>query len=103
SGVSASFAMPAGLGWLGANPGNTEAMTGTIYRVTVYDDMIPAAAIQRHADAYNDVTPNIISFAANPSILLSPASSTLTWNVQNANALFIDGMDVTGTSNLVVS
>ena len=55
SGVSASFAMPAGAGRLGANPTGTEAMAGTIHRVTVYDIVIPDAAIQRHADAYNDV------------------------------------------------
>jgi hypothetical protein len=103
SGVSASFAMPTGTGWLGANPSNTENMTGTIYRVTVYDDMIPASAIERHADAYNDVVPNIIAFTANPSAYLAPGSSTLTWNVQKASAIFIDGTDVTTASNLVVA
>src|SRR5687768_15463526 len=55
SGVTTAFAMPTGAGWLGANPGNGENMTGTIYRVTVYDEIISDDAIQRHADAYNDV------------------------------------------------
>src|SRR6185503_13076259 len=32
SGVSTSFAMPTGAGWLGANPSTTEAMAGTVYR-----------------------------------------------------------------------
>ena len=48
SSVSASFSMPRGLGYLGANPGNGENMTGTIYRVTVYDEILPDAVIQRH-------------------------------------------------------
>jgi hypothetical protein len=105
SGVSTSFAMPTGSGWLGANPSGTETMTGTIYRLTVYDDIIPEDAIQRHSDAYNDVVrlPIIVSFTANPSAIFTPNSSTLTWNVQRATALFIDGTDVTGASNLVVS
>jgi hypothetical protein len=103
SGVSATFAMPTGVGWLGANPNNTETMTGTIYRVTVYDEIIPGSAIQRHADAFNDVVPNIISFSANPAAFLAPGSSTLTWNVQNAASVFINGADVTSASNLVVS
>lgn len=103
SGVSASFAMPTGAGWLGANPNNTETMTGTIYRVTVYDDIIPPAAIQRHADAFNDVVPNITSFTANPAAFLAPGSSTLSWNVENALAVFLDGVAVPAVSNTVVS
>ena len=66
SGVSASFAMPTGAGWLGANPSSTETMAGTIYRVTVYDDIVADVAIQRHADAYTDRPPSIVSFTANP-------------------------------------
>jgi len=103
SGVSASFAMPAGAGWLGANPSGTEAMTGVIYRVTVYDEMIPASAIQRHSDAFNDVVPNITSFTANPPAYLAPGSSTLSWNVENALAVFLDGVNVPPASNTVVS
>jgi len=103
SGVTAGFAMPTGTGWLGANPGSTETMTGTIYRVTVYDDIIPADAIQRHADAFNDVVPNITSFAANPPAFLAPGSSTLSWNVQNALAVFLDGVNVPPASNTVVT
>jgi hypothetical protein len=105
SGVSASFAMPAGVGWLGANPSSTETMTGTIYRVTVYDDIVSDDAIQRHADAYNDIVrlPIIASFTASPSAVFTPNSSSLTWNVQRATVLFINGVDVTTAPNLVVS
>ncbi|HTL30516.1 MAG TPA: lamin tail domain-containing protein, partial [Tepidisphaeraceae bacterium] len=80
-------------------------MTGIIYRVTVYDGIIPPEAIERHSDAYNDVArlPIILSFAANPEAIFSPNSSTLAWNVQGATALFINGVDVTSASNLVVS
>jgi CotH kinase protein/Fn3 associated/Lamin Tail Domain/Concanavalin A-like lectin/glucanases superfamily/Immunoglobulin I-set domain/Chitobiase/beta-hexosaminidase C-terminal domain/Bacterial TSP3 repeat len=105
SGVSANFAMPAGQGWLGANPSNTENMAGTIHRVTVYDEIIPDAAIQRHSDAYNGIArpPIIVSFAANTNVIFSPGSATLTWKVQNAMALFIGGADVTALPNLTVS
>jgi hypothetical protein len=105
SGVNAGFAMPRGAGFLGANPSNTENMTGTIYRVTVYDDIIPDDAIQRHSDAFNDIVrpPVLVSFSANPPIIFTPQSSTLSWNVQNATALFLNGSDVTGTSGTTVN
>jgi hypothetical protein len=105
SGVSTSFAMPTGSGYLGANPGNTENMVGTIYRVTVYDDLLPGAVIQRHSDAYNDVIrpPVIVAFVAEPDAIVRPGSATLTWQVEKADALSIDGMDVTGEASLVVS
>jgi len=105
SGVSTAFAMPTGAGWLGANPGLSETMAGTIYRVTVYDDIIPDAAIQRHADAYNDVVrpPVVLSFSANPPAIFAPDSTTLSWNVQNFTGLFLDGADVTALTSLVVS
>jgi hypothetical protein len=105
SGVSASFAMPAGAGWLGANPSLTETMAGTVYRVTVYDDVIPDAAIQRHADAYNDVVrpPVVLSFSANPPAIFAPDSTTLSWNVENFAGLLLDGADVTALSSVVVS
>ncbi|HAM71628.1 MAG TPA: hypothetical protein DCM86_08305, partial [Verrucomicrobiales bacterium] len=51
-GVGSGFAMPAGKGWLGANPDGSEAMTGTIHRVTVYDDPPTPEAILRHATAF---------------------------------------------------
>ena len=103
SGASAAFAMPAGAGWLGANASTTETMTGTIHRLTVYDDVIPDAAIQRHADAYNDRAPAIVSFSANPPAIFAPASSTLSWSVQNFTGLLLDGTDVAAQSSLVVS
>jgi CotH kinase protein/Lamin Tail Domain/Fn3 associated/Concanavalin A-like lectin/glucanases superfamily len=103
SGVSASFAMPTGAGWLGANANTTETMTGTIHRVTVYDDIISDAAIQRHADAFNDRPPAIVSFSANPAAIFTPASSTLSWSVQNFIGLRLDGADVSAQTSLVVS
>lgn len=105
SGVSAAFAMPTGQGWLGGNPGGGELMQGTIFRVTVYDDVIADDVIQRHADAYNDVVraPIISSFTATPSTIFSPASSTLNWSVQNALGLSINGTDVTALPGLSVT
>lgn len=105
SGVSTSFAMPTGAGYLGANPSGTETMTGTIYRLTVYDDILSADVIQQHSDAYHDIVrpPVIVSFSANPAAIFSPGSSTLSWNVHRATGLSLDGMDVTTRSNLIVS
>ncbi len=104
SGVSAAFAMPTGQGWLGANSGGTETMQGTLFRVTVYDDVLADDVIQRHADAYNEVVraPIIPSFTATPSTIFSPASSTLNWSVQNALGVSINGTDVTTLPNLSV-
>jgi hypothetical protein len=105
SGVSTAFAMPTGQGYLGANPGNGENMTGTIYRISVYDNILPDDVIQRHSDAWNDVVrlPIIASFTANPPAIFTPASSTLSWNVQRATRWFINGADVTALPNLTVS
>jgi hypothetical protein len=104
-GVSASFAMPNGLGWLGGNPSGTETMVGTVYRVTVYSGVMADDAVQRHADAYNDIVraPIIASFAATPGTIFSPASSTLAWNVQNATGISINGTDVTALPDLSVA
>ena len=52
AGVSDSFALPAGEGLLGSNPDNAEAMLGSIYRVTVYDDLLTAEKILSHANAW---------------------------------------------------
>ena len=53
TGVDAAFGMPTGWGWLGA-AGETadEAMTGTIYRVTVYDSILSDGEIKRHSSAF---------------------------------------------------
>lgn len=105
SGVSTAFAMPTGQGWLGGNSSGSETMQGTIFRVTVYDDVLADDVIQRHADAYNDVVraPIISSFTATPSTIFSPASSTLNWSVQNALGISINGTDVTALPSLNVT
>lgn len=105
TGVSVLFAMPTGQGWLGGNPSGTETMVGVIHRVTVYDDAIPEEVLQRHADVFNDIfrPPILVSFTANPSTFFSPGASTLAWDVRNASALFLNGLDVTSLSNLTVS
>jgi hypothetical protein len=105
SGVDAGFAMPTGQGWLGNNAAKTEGMVGTIYRVTVYDDVVAPAVLQRHSDAYNDIArpPILVSFTAAPSTIFTPNASTLSWSVTNAVRVFINGTDVTALSNLSVS
>jgi len=105
SGVTARFAMPTGRGYLGANPSNGEAMIGTIYRVTVYNEIIDDAIILKHADAYNDVVhpPVVGFFHATPEAVFSPEFSTLTWSVENAIIVTLNGVDVTDTTTLIVS
>ena len=105
SGVDPNFVMPKGQGWLGANQGNTENMTGSIHRVTVYDRVLPDDLIQRHADAYQDVVrlPLIVSFSATPGAIFVPASATLGWEVKGATALFLDGAGVTSAVGVTVS
>ncbi len=104
TGVDSRFAMPQGQGWLGANTSNTENMTGTIYRLVAYNGLVSEEVIKAHSDAFNGIVPPpiIVSFAANPATLFMPGSSLLTWDVRNAVRVFVNGADVTGTSNLVV-
>jgi hypothetical protein len=104
-GVDAGFAMPTGPGWLGANPGGTEAMVGTLHRVTVYNGRLAEEVILSHADAFGGVTrpPVIASFAATPDTVFVPATATLTWDVRQASAVFLNGQDVTGRSFLTVA
>lgn len=99
------FTMPTGSGLLGNNSRNSEGMVGTIHRVTVYDEALDATTIRRHADAYNGITypPVINAFTATPEAYLSPGDSTLTWDVSNADALSINGIEVSGLEELVVS
>ncbi len=105
SGVSANFAMPTGAGWLGANPSGTEAMIGTIHRVTVYDEVVSDDVLQRHADVFADVVrpPRILSFAASPEAVFTPGSCLLSWSVEEADAVLLNGLNATAISNLTVS
>lgn len=103
--VASSFNMPTGAGFLGNNAAGSEGMVGTIHRVTVYNEALSAADIARHSNAFNDVPepPVIDSFSASPEAFLAPGSSTLGWTVTDANSLSINGTDVTGQNQLVVS
>ena len=103
--ISTSFAMPMGLGRLGNNLGGTEPMVGTVYRVTVYDDRLEDSAILRHAKAFTDVLrpPIIVSFTANPTAIAPGESATLSWEVQNAAKVLLNGTDQTGVSSLTVA
>lgn len=95
--VDAGFGMPTGAGWLGANPGNGENMVGTIHRLTAYNGLVSEEVIQNHADAFNGIVrpPIIAAFTASTETVFTPGSTTLMWEVQNA-----DGMDINGTSVL---
>ncbi len=103
--VSTAFAMPNGPGFLGSNPTGGELMVGRIFRVVVYAGVVPEATIQKHATAFTSVLrpPIISSFTATPTEILGQGSATLQWQVQAATAVFLNGADVTGITNLTVS
>lgn len=103
--VSDAFGMPTGAGFLGANPTGGELMFGRIFRVVVYDEVVPETAIKRHADAFTSVLrpPIVSSFTASPIEILGQGSSVLSWETQNATAVFLNGVNVTGTTNQSVS
>ncbi|YCM46683.1 CotH kinase family protein [Verrucomicrobiaceae bacterium 227] len=103
--VASSFNMPTGSGFLGNNAGNSEGMVGTIHRVTVFNEALSGEDIARHSNAYHEVLepPVIDSFSASPEAFLSPGSSTLTWTVRGADSLSINGTDLTGQSQFIVS
>ena len=105
TGVSDAFTMPSGMGFLGANATGGEQMIGRVHRVVVYDDIVPEAAIQRHADAFTSVLqpPIIASFTATPAEIIGQGSATLNWQVQNAAVVFLNGANVTTVTNQVVS
>jgi len=54
------FTMPAGLGWLGANPDGSDPMTGTLHRITVYGTALTETVIASHAKAFlSDGRPSV--------------------------------------------
>ena len=105
NGVASSFNMPTGNGLLGNNSAGNEGMVGTIHRVTIYNEALTSEEIERHSNAYNDVPepPTIDSFTASPEAFLFPGNSILNWSVTDATSLSINGVNVTGQSQLVVS
>jgi len=104
AGVSSSFGMPSGRGWLGANPQGGEVMVGTLHRLTIYSGLVSEDVILRHADAFKDVVrpPQILSLIAHPDTVFTPGSATLTWEVRDADTMTLNDTDVTTRSNLVV-
>jgi hypothetical protein len=105
TGVSTSFAMPYGQGFLGATSGGAEPMGGKIYRVTVYDEILTDAALQRHAGAFTDVLrpPLIVGFTSSSSTIAAGDSVTLSWDVQNARSLTINGTDHSAVTQITVA
>ena len=103
--VSDIFVLPSGQGLLGNNSTSSEPMAGTIYRITSYDELLSAAVIARHAQKFTDVLrpPIVTSFTAAPASINSGESTTLTWVVQNATTILINGADHSGTNSLTVT
>lgn len=96
SGVTSAFGMPTGSGRLGANPSGGEAMTGTIHRLTAYDNILPPETIQRHADAFLGIArpPAIVQFKATPPFIQPGSASELTWQITGADSATLDGVAV---------
>jgi len=103
--VSDQFALPTGTGFLGADASGAEAMVGRIFRVAVYAGIVSEATLQKHAAAFTSLLspPIITSFTATPSEIVGQGSASLQWQVQAATAVFLNGVNVTGTTNLTVS
>jgi hypothetical protein len=103
--VSDQFALPTGAGFLGANASGGELMVGRIFRAVVYAGVVPEATLQKHANAFTSLLrpPIITSFTATPSEIVGQGSATLQWQVQAATAVFLNGVNVTGTTNQTVS
>lgn len=101
--VSDSFVMPSGPGWLGSTPTGAEPMKGTIYRVTVYDELLSDEAVLRHAQGFAAAFPSIGSFTSSAPSIAAGGSATLKWEVQRADALFLNGANVTGTTEQTVT
>jgi hypothetical protein len=90
SGVDAAFAMPTGWGWLGASDqGGSDGMRGTIYRVTVYGEMLSEQAIRRHSSAFGaSVGP---ALAAYDTVITNDAASGLTPIAELTSSLVLNG------------
>jgi hypothetical protein len=87
TGVNASFGLPTGAGWLGANGAGTETLLGTIYRVTTYDSILDAATIRRHSDAFGgDVLPALTGY---DTVIAADAGTGLAPIVQQASAIVL--------------
>lgn len=87
TGVDAALAMPTGAGWLGAaGSSSDEAMTGTIYRVTVYDSILSDGDIKRHSSAFGaHVSPALAAYdaAITNEVTLTPTATMTSTVVLN--------------------
>jgi hypothetical protein len=103
--VSSSFAMPNGLGRLADNGTGGEMLRGTMFRVTVYTNLLGDSAILRHGKAFGNLLspPTIVSFVATPAAIAPGGSSTLSWVVKDTVKTLINGVDQGSATNLVVS
>ncbi len=104
AGVSSAFSMPRGLGSLGNTGNSTEGMVGTIHRVTVYDDALSPAVLERHANAFTGRAspPVLVAFTATPDALLTPSATQISWEVVRAETLTLDGQDVAGLTSITL-
>jgi hypothetical protein len=90
SGVASAFAMPTGLGWLGASDqSGSDGMYGTIYRVTVYGGMLSEQAIRRHSSAFG--APVQPALAAYDTVITNDAASGLTPSAELASPAVLNG------------
>ena len=90
SGVASAFAMPTGVGWLGASDqSGSDGMYGTIYRVTVYGGMLSEQAIRRHSSAFG--APVQPALAAYDTVITNDAVSGLTPSAELTSPVVLNG------------
>ena len=90
--VDATFVMPSGLGMLGANPDGTEAMVGTIHRVSAYDELLGEDVILNHGKLFASTSGSAPTLAisltgAAPSLVLSQGTTGAHYRVEYRDAL----------------
>ena len=71
------FGLPTGVGVLGNNTAGSEGMLGTIHRVVVYNDSLPAEVIQQHALAF--IEPSASDFNVTAITRLADGQVELQW------------------------
>ncbi len=103
--VDANFAMPHGAGTLGSRYDGAEPMYGAVYRVTAYNTLLNDETILTHAKSFADLLapPIIDSFTATPAVAAPNQPVTLSWQVQNATRVTVNGVDYTGLEQVSVS
>ncbi|MGK0189682.1 MAG: hypothetical protein ACI9R3_005499 [Verrucomicrobiales bacterium] len=98
----ATFEMPTGAGWLGANAAGTESMEGIIHRVTTYDSLLSPEIIATHGNSWLAAgTDPSLQVGMTVNLTLTGAVQTFELIILNAgveNLLNVSGITIRGDS-----